>query len=916
MSFAKTLGLSLLFAIFVCPLPSMASHPAELFEVLWTVPGREVARHSLPDRARAVRLRPGALAHGHFKIGLWEDQSISVVRSSRTVHPGGSFTWLGFVEGYPGSQVSLTQHRGRIAGSIYFDERQFEISAGPRGSFFFEVDSGDLPRMPAPVAPGDGADESEGGSVPPSSAASITQDLLVVYSPASRARYGQAGIEAKILDAVVSANAAYQNSQIDLQLQLVHMAEIAYAESGDMGLALERLQGTSDGYMDSVHSLRDQVGADLVAMIDEDANYCGIAYVMQNESSGFASWAFSVTYSGCLANDTLAHEIGHNQGDAHDRASSSVAGTFSYSYGHRRCAQDGTGFRTVMSYSCSGASRIPYFSNPTIFFNGFATGVDEAVDPANSADNARSMNLTSDTTAAFRASVTATPPNVPTNLLAAANSFDKIDVSWNDASNDESGFHLERSADGSNWAQIASLPTNTTTHQDDGLDPSTSYHYRVSAFNSAGSSAPSNVGSASTLPPPPAPSTPTGLVATALSGTEIRLEWNDVANEEAYDVEVSLDGVSFSLLVSLLADQVSYTHSGLTPLESRYYRVSARSIGGSSDPSASVMATTDSFTYVFAEGEFSDQSAVSGSFTDTLSADGVAETLTESTTGGRPSRRKSLLEHRYFFDLPAGGGATLTVEAWRSGGGPDDFAFEISGDGGASWQQLIGVNGTSPIRQSAMLPLGLSGPIELRVADTNGSQGETIEDSIHVDFLGIHVDFDGATSPPAQPSGMTAQAMSSNHVALEWNDGSGDEMGFDIERSTDGANWSMVDNVAADVISYEDMSASPNTDYIYRVRAFNLAGASGWSTSSVVTTPDGLALSATGYKVKGVQQVDLVWSGAATAQCEIWRDGSLVAIVPNSGNYSESLGKGGASYDYQLCETGSGACTVVVSVVF
>ena len=215
-----------------------------------------------------------------------------------------------------------------------------------------------------------------------------------------------------------------------------------------------------------------------------------------------------------------------------------------------------------------------------------------------------------------------------------------------------------------------------------------------------------------------------------------------------------------------------------------------------------------------------------------------------------------------------------------------------------------------------MLPFGLSGSVELRVVDTNGSQGETVRDTIHVDYLGVRVDFGGATTPPAAPSGLLAQAMSSSHVALDWNDGSSDELGFELERSTDGANWSALASVAADVLGYEDLSAAPSTSYWYRVRAFNAAGGSAWATSAAVATPQGIALSASGYKVKGVQQVDLVWSGAGSAQCDIWRDGSLVATVPNSGSYSESLGKGGATYGYQVCESGTGTCSVEVTVVF
>jgi hypothetical protein len=281
-------------ALALCTLvatPAQAGHDhPEVFEVLWAVPGSEVAAHAHADHARSVALRPGVLAQSRFTLELWEGETVSATRTRRVVRPGGSHTWVGEVDGFPGSHVSLTFHRGRIAGSIFFGERQFEVLSNPHGSYFFEVDTHKLPPTPAPIDPGV---EDGDGVAPPSSLASWTQDVLVLYTPASRARYGPAGIEAMILDAVASANQAYQNSVIDMQLSAVHIAELNYAETGDISVTLERLQRTSDGWMDEVHALRDQVGADLVALISEDTNYCGIAYVMQSESTSFASWAFS-----------------------------------------------------------------------------------------------------------------------------------------------------------------------------------------------------------------------------------------------------------------------------------------------------------------------------------------------------------------------------------------------------------------------------------------------------------------------------------------------------------------------------------------------------------------------------------------------------------------------------------------------
>jgi peptidyl-Asp metalloendopeptidase len=112
-------------------------------------------------------------------------------------------------------------------------------------------------------------------------------------------------------------------------------------------------------------------------MISEDSSACGVAYVMSSPSSGFASAAFSVTRQSCFSNQTLAHEIGHNQGNAHDRKNASSS-AYPYSFGYRTCDNiapaNGQSFRTVMSYSCSGA-RVNYFSNPYVYYNGAPMGV-------------------------------------------------------------------------------------------------------------------------------------------------------------------------------------------------------------------------------------------------------------------------------------------------------------------------------------------------------------------------------------------------------------------------------------------------------------------------------------------------------------------------------------------------------------
>jgi len=86
---------------------------------------------------------------------------------------------------------------------------------------------------------------------------------------------------------------------------------------------------------------------------------------------------------------------------------------------------------------------------------------------------------------------------------------------------------------------------------------------------------------------------------------------------------------------------------------------------------------------------------------------------------------------------------------------------------------------------------------------------------------------------------------------------------------------------------------------------------------TVVPIGAGVSLSASGYKVKGRQHADLTWTGAGTADVEIYRDAALIDTVPNSGFHTDAIGtKGGGSYVYQVCETGGGACSNTVVVGF
>jgi hypothetical protein len=96
------------------------------------------------------------------------------------------------------------------------------------------------------------------------------------------------------------------------------------------------------------------------------------------------------------------------------------------------------------------------------------------------------------------ATTQAAVPATPSSLSATAISSSQINLAWVDASGNESGFKIERSTATSPWAQIGTVGVNVRTYSSTGLAASTTYSYRVRAYNTSGDSGYSNTGSATT----------------------------------------------------------------------------------------------------------------------------------------------------------------------------------------------------------------------------------------------------------------------------------------------------------------------------------------------------------------------------------------------------------------------------------
>ncbi len=145
-------------------------------------------------------------------------------------------------------------------------------------------------------------------------------------------------------------------------------------------------------------------------------------------------------------------------------------------------------------------------------------------------------------------SIDDTIPDAPSGLSALSLDSSTISLSWTDNSDNETGFEIYRNLTDINWETEATLVYTTLvdviSYQDNGLNPSTLYYYRVKATNALGDSSWSSTAQATTpvdVIPPEVPVINYEDGAKVFKVVMLEVQVSD--NEGVNKVEFYVDGV-------------------------------------------------------------------------------------------------------------------------------------------------------------------------------------------------------------------------------------------------------------------------------------------------------------------------------------------------------------------------------------
>ncbi|HEY3323310.1 MAG TPA: tandem-95 repeat protein, partial [Planctomycetota bacterium] len=485
-------------------------------------------------------------------------------------------------------------------------------------------------------------------------------------------------------------------------------------------------------------------------------------------------------------------------------------------------------------------------------------------------------------------------PLAPTNLCASVGSQDGcvvFNLSWMDASNNESGFEIQSSSDGTSWNYAGSVGAKSSSAVMY-VYPGAEFTYRVRAYNESGNSGFSNqvlIGAA--------PDAPSGFWATATSTTEISLSWSaPFGSITGYQVTCSASGSSGTFSVG--SGATSYIHSGLSPFTEYTYLIVAANAWGQSSAATSSATTPDVppaapsglCAYVVSSYEvdmyWADNSNNGSQFIIERSIDGVNFNYCGSSQMYNwPPFQDSCVSsgNQYYYRVKASNSAGdsdySNVSMVTILSAPSIVAVLNGSRVDLSWSASAYATGYQIVRNdySSSASFFVSGGSNTTFNDTalkpwtNYTYSiQAVGDSGSSGWSSVYI------TTGSVPPDLWITFTSWCEVDLAWTDPYDDEYGFVIHR-TDWQNYATqtINTGSADfttgpnVTAFGDTTVVAETNYVYTVSASGPWGSSGDSNSAATTTgtPPGMT-APTNFQAVAVSpnQIDLSWMDNSSSE--------------------------------------------------
>ncbi len=506
----------------------------------------------------------------------------------------------------------------------------------------------------------------------------------------------------------------------------------------------------------------------------------------------------------------------------------------------------------------------------------------------------------------------------PLDLRVSVLGSREVLLSWSDTSDLETGFRVERSSDGGNSYSFAvNIHENFTVYRDEGVQPNTTYRYRLSAFNEKGFSAYIFADATTPTDPPPPLSAPVLVNVVSLSTDRIKIVWTDTsAQEKGFRIERRSPDGTVSEAGRATANGTLFTDVSLAAGQVYRYRVCAYDDGGDGPWSGELSATTfltsinaptSLVASVFSASSirlhWRDNSNNEEGFKIERSEDGANFGLLSSPAQNvdvfddqtvQTGRTYTYRVYSYLGAQQSANSNTISVTIASGLRAPSSLiatavsSSEIqltwienstSETGVSVERSLDGVSFGAPLALPANTNTLLDGGLNpstpyyyrVRVYD---SEDFSVYSNVASATTAANIGQGGSVEAPTQ---LVASPQSSSIINLTWTDNSGGSAGFKIERHKNGEIYGLVTTLSAGTTSFSDTGLLAATQYTYRVRAFvALVDSSPSNEYSATTdtavvlpdTPTGLAAS-----IMSSHEIQLSWvsAGANTSGFKIER---------------------------------------------